>query len=100
MIPASHVLLLSILQFVIGLVGMLVRRSGTVVLVSGLIMINSVILALCALGPRVLGAGLQGAGMAVLAVLVSVALVGAAVLYSFHRYRRAVAIDEHDRMKR
>ncbi len=100
MIPASHVLLLAMLQFIIGLTGVLVRRAGMVVLVSALIMLNGVLLAFCAVLAGPFGTGSQTAGMVILAVMVAVALVGAAVLYSFHRFRRAVAVDEHDRLRR
>jgi NADH-quinone oxidoreductase subunit K len=100
MIPAEHVLLLAILQFTIGLIGLLTRRSGMIVLVSALIMLNGVLIAL---GAMVIGSaetGAQSAGVLVLAAMVAVALVGSAVLYSIHRFRRAVALDEHDRMRR
>ena len=100
MIPVSHVLLFSVLQFTVGLTGILVRRSGEVAAVCALIMMNSIVLALGAVlvGPDESSA--QAAGMVVLACMVSFALVGAAVLYSFHRFKRAVALDEHDRMRR
>lgn len=100
MIPASHVLLVAILQFGIGLVGLLVRRAGMVVLVSALIMLNGVLLALCAvmIGPD--GASSQTAGVVILACMVALGLTGAAILFRFHRFRRAVALDEHDRMRR
>ena len=100
MIPASHVLLIALIQFGIGLVGVLVRRAGMTVLVSALIMLNGVLLALCAvlIGPD--GSGSQTAGVVILACMVALALVGAASLYRFHRFRRAVALDEHDRMRR
>ena len=100
MIPASHVLLVALVQFTIGLVGLLVRRAGMVALVSSLVMLNAVLLALCAVVSGPVATGAQAAGVALLAVMVALALSGAAVLYTFHRFRRAVALDEHDRMKR
>ncbi len=100
MIPASHVLLLALLQFIVGLTGVLVRRAGMVVLVSALVMLNGVLLALCAVLAGPSGTGSQTAGVVILAVVVAVALIGAAVLYGFHRFRRVVAVDEHDRLGR
>ncbi len=99
MIPVSHVLLFAIVQFTIGLAGMLVRRSGTVVAVCALIMMNSIVLSLGAVlvGPEESSA--QAAGMVILACMVAFALISAAVLYSFHRFKRAVALDEHDHMR-
>lgn len=100
MIPSSHVLLIALIQFGIGLVGVLVRRAGVVVLVSALIMLNGILLAVCAVltGPD--GASSQTAGVVILACMVALALTGVAILYRFHRFRRAVALDEHDRMRR
>ncbi len=99
MIPVGHVLLIAIIQFTVGLAGLLVRRSGTVASVCALIMMNSIVLSLGAVleGPEESSA--QAAGMVVLGCMVSFSLVAAAVLYSFHRFKRAVAIDEHDRMR-
>jgi NADH-quinone oxidoreductase subunit K len=99
LIPASHVLLLALLLFTIGLVGLLVRRAGMIALVSSLIMLNAVGLALCAVMADPAFTGAQTAGFVLLAIMVALALVGAAVLYAFHRFRRAVTLDEHDRMR-
>ena len=103
MIPASHILILALLQFTIGLLGLMLRRAGMVVLVSGLIMLNAVLLLVGgASRPDPATGGVQGdpvAGVMVLVVIVAVALCGAAVLYAFYRFRRTVSVDEHDRMK-
>jgi NADH:ubiquinone oxidoreductase subunit K len=98
MIPSEHILILAVVQFTIGLIGVLVRRTGSVVVVSALIMFNSNLLAVCAVlaeGHR----GFQSTGAVVLSLMVAVALVGAAILFCFHRFRRAVALDDYDRMK-
>jgi len=96
-IPASHVLLLGLAQLLIGLLGLVLRRAGLVVLASGLVMLDGVMLLFCA-GIARTGSTSQAEGVVVLAVIVAVALVGAAVLYSFHRFRRTVVLDEHDRL--
>jgi NADH:ubiquinone oxidoreductase subunit K len=105
LIPWEHVLIFALAQFTIGLLGLLLRRPGMVVLVSSLVMLNGVLLALSVAG---MGAGTttsagaaehQVAGVVFLALLVALALTGASVLYAFHRFRRTVSVDEHDRMK-
>lgn len=100
MIPTGHVLLLALLQFGVGLIGVLTRRAGTTVLVAGLIMLNGVLLALAAMLTEASATGAETACLVVLAMMVGIALVTAAVLYAVHRFRRAVALDEHDRMRR
>jgi NADH:ubiquinone oxidoreductase subunit K len=99
MTPASHVLLLAGLQFCLGLVGLLTRRTGSVALASAGVMLAGALLGLCVLGGGQ-AEGAQTAGMVLLLALLSLAVVGGVVLYSFHRFRRDVALDEHDRMRR
>jgi NADH:ubiquinone oxidoreductase subunit K len=96
-IPSSHVVLLGLLQFTIGLVGLLLRRSGMVVVVSAVVMLNGVLLVLCATAGG--SSPSQVEGVVVLALAVAVALAGASILYAFHRFRKTVLVDEHDRMK-
>ncbi|MBN2496195.1 MAG: NADH-quinone oxidoreductase subunit K [Deltaproteobacteria bacterium] len=102
MIPTSHVLLLALVLLSIGLVGIFMRRSGMVVLASTTVCFGGVVVAICTLvqGGEAEGSGLQAAGMVVLALAAGVTLVGASALYSFHRFRRSVSVDEHDRLRR
>lgn len=96
MIPACHVLLLALLHLVVGLGGMLLRRSAMVVLSCGLVALTGVLLAFsAALGDSTSQAG----ALVVLVVAVSLGLVGCAVLYSFYRLRRTVVVDEQDRLR-
>ena len=97
MIPSVHVVILGLLQFSVGLVGLLLRRPGIVVVVSAVVMLNGVLLVLCATtGESSLS---QVEGVVVLALIVAVALTGSAILYGFHRFRKTVLVDEQDRMK-
>ena len=98
MIPAEHVLLLAIMQFIIGLAGVLVRRSAMVVLVSGLIMLNSILLVFASTLVEA-NTSAQTSGVVILVMILAMGLVGSSILFVFHRFRRAVALDEHDRMK-
>lgn len=97
MIPSSHVLLLGLAQLLVGLLGLVLRRAGLVVLTSGLVMLTGVMLMFCA-GIAKTGQTSQAEGVVVLVAIVAVALTGAAVLYSFHRFRRTVVLDEHDEL--
>jgi NADH:ubiquinone oxidoreductase subunit K len=97
MIPSTHVLILGLLQFTLGLVGLLLRRPGMVVVVSAVVMLNGVLLVLCATaGESSLS---QVEGVAILALIIAVALTGSAILYGFHRFRKTVLVDDQDRMK-
>ena len=98
MIPSEHILLLALLQFSLGLLGVLLRRAAMVVLVSLVVMLNGVLLAFCATTAQT-GSSTQAEGVAVLALLLTAALSGAAVIYAFFRFRRTVCVDEYDRMK-
>ncbi len=98
MIPAEHVLLLALLQFAVGLMGVLLRRAAMVVLVSAVVMLNGVLLAFCAT-TSFTGSSTQAEGVVVLALVLTAALSGAAVIYAFFRFRRTVCVDEYDRMK-
>jgi NADH:ubiquinone oxidoreductase subunit K len=98
LIPVDHVLLLAVLQFTMGLLGLLLRRAGMVVVVSGVVMWNGVLLAFCAITEKT-GSTSQAEGVVVLVLALTVALSGTSVLYAFHRFRRTVGVDEHDRMK-
>ena len=98
MIPVEHILLLAILQFIIGLMGVLLRRAGMVVVVSAIIMLNGVLLAFCIRAADCSGLS-QELGMVILVLMIGVALVGSAILYSFYRFRRTVSVDEYDQMR-
>jgi NADH:ubiquinone oxidoreductase subunit K len=98
-IPVSHVLLLALMHFIVGLIGLLTRRSGMVVLVSATIMLGGVLLALNTGSDDAAFEDLQSAGVVVLAVMAGLALTGGFVLYAFHGFRRSVALDEHEGLK-
>lgn len=99
MIPLEHVLWLAILQIGLGLAGLLLRRSGPVVVLAGILMLNGVLLAVAGLAANREGAPLQAPGVVILAHMVLLVISGAAVAYAFERFRRPLNVDEHDRMK-
>jgi NADH:ubiquinone oxidoreductase subunit K len=98
MIPVEHILLLGLIQIILGLWGLLLRRAGTVVVVSITVMLNGVLVVFGGGGDRV-GSDGQAAGVVILALIVSIAVSGLAVLYAFHRFSKTVQIDEYDGMK-
>lgn len=97
MIPQNHIMILALLQFTVGLLGLLLRRAGMVVLVSAVVMLNGVLLFFCT--PGAAGRGVHAVGVVILVLVLAIALTGASVLYGFHRFRKTVSVDEHDRMK-
>ncbi len=98
MIPTTHILLLALVQVVLGLLGLLLRRAGMVVLVSALVMLNGILMAFSTkTGSELVGE--QPAAVVILVILVAVGVGGGAVLYAFHRFRKTVYVDEHDQMK-
>ncbi len=99
MIPLEHVLWLAMLQVSLGLAGLLLRRSGPVVVLAGILMLNGVLLAVAGLAANREGAPLQAPGVVILAHMVLLVLSGAVVAYAFERFRRPLNVDEHDRMK-
>lgn len=99
MIPTEHVLLVAFIQFVIGLLGILLKREGIAMVVSAAIMLNGVLLAF---GAGVYGLPNQENGSGVVAILtlvIAVIVSGLSVLYSFYHFRRPVVLEEQDRMK-
>jgi NADH:ubiquinone oxidoreductase subunit K len=91
MIPPSHLLLLALIQFLLGLAGLLLRRGGGAVILSALVMTNGVLMAL--------GCQWISAGVLILGLLLVFALVGAAILFSFYKFQRVVNVEEQDRLK-
>lgn len=99
MIPLEHVLVLAILQTGVGLAGFLLRRSGPVVVLAGILMLNGALLTVAGLAANREGAVLQAPGVVVLALMVMLVISGTAVAYAFDRFRRPLNVEEHDRMK-
>lgn len=98
MIPAGHALLLGMAQVGLGLLGILLRREGLVVLASSLLALGGVLVLFCA-GLAETGSTSQAEGVVVLVLLVALGLVGSAIVYACHRFRRAVVLDEHDELR-
>jgi NADH-quinone oxidoreductase subunit K len=98
--PTYHYLLLSFLLFLIGTVGVLVRRNGLIVLMAVELQLNAGNLALLAFA-RSLG-DVKGHVFAffVIALAAAEAAVGLAILVGVFRTRQTANLDELTLMKR
>jgi len=96
--PADYVLLATIL-FVIGGVGVLIRRNALVVFMCVELMLNAVNLAFIAFAR--LHGGLDGQVIAFFVMVVAAAevVVGLAILTSIFRTRRSASVDDANLLK-
>ena len=99
MITSDHFLALSLVLFLLGAAGVLLRRNVLVVLMSIELMLNASNLALVAFS-RIHGST-QGQSLAfmVVAIAAAEAAVGLAIVVAVFRTRRSTDIDELDVMK-
>jgi NADH-quinone oxidoreductase subunit K len=99
MITSDHFIALSLVLFLLGTAGVLLRRNVLVVLMSIELMLNAANLALVAFS-RIHGS-MHGQSLAfmVVAIAAAEAAVGLAIVVSVLRGRRSTDIDELDVMK-
>ncbi len=99
MVPLSVYLSLSALLFIIGLVGILVRRNVIIVLMCIELMLNAINISLAAFS-RV-GGNIQGQIIAIFVISIAAAeaAVGLAIILVVYRQRGTVKVDELNLMK-
>jgi NADH-quinone oxidoreductase subunit K len=99
MVTPAHFLALSVILFVIGAVGVLVRRNAIVVFMCIELMLNAANLAFVAFA-RMHG-GLDGQVIAFFVMVVAAAevVVGLAILTAIFRSRRSASVDDANLMK-
>ncbi|HBW19509.1 MAG: NADH-quinone oxidoreductase subunit NuoK [Streptosporangiaceae bacterium] len=99
MVSPAHFIALSVILFVIGGVGVLVRRNALVVFMCVELMLNAVNLAFVAFA-RMHGA-LDGQVIAFFVMVVAAAevVVGLAILTAIYRSRRSASVDEANLLK-
>jgi NADH-quinone oxidoreductase subunit K len=99
MVSPAHYVALAVILFVIGGVGVLVRRNAIVVFMCVELMLNACNLAFVAFA-RMHG-GLDGQIIAFFVMVVAAAevVVGLAILTSIFRARRSASVDEASLMK-
>jgi NADH-quinone oxidoreductase subunit K len=98
-VTPAHFIALSVILFVIGAVGVLVRRNAIVVFMCVELMLNAANLAFVAFA-RMHG-GLDGQVIAFFVMVVAAAevVVGLAILTTIFRSRRSASVDDANLMK-
>jgi NADH-quinone oxidoreductase subunit K len=98
-VTPAHFIALSVVLFVIGAVGVLVRRNAIVIFMCVELMLNAANLAFVAFA-RMHG-GLDGQVIAFFVMVVAAAevVVGLAILTSIFRARRSASVDDANLMK-
>jgi NADH-quinone oxidoreductase subunit K len=99
MVPLTHYLALSFLLFVLGVVGVLVRRNLLTVLMSIELMLNAVNLNLVAFSRQLGDLGGQVFTVFVIAVAAGEAAIGLAIIISLYRLKGSVNLDDAAEMK-
>jgi NADH-quinone oxidoreductase subunit K len=99
MIPVSWPLLLSAVLFVIGLVGVLVRRNALVIFMSIELMLNAGNLAFVAFARQMQSLDGQIFVFFVMTVAAAEVAVGLAIIVNLFRLRETVFVDEIDLLK-
>jgi len=99
MVPLTHYLALSFLLFVLGVVGVLVRRNLLTVLMSIELMLNAVNLNLVAFSRQLGDLGGQVFTVFVIAVAAGEAAIGLAIVISLYRLKGSVNLDDAAEMK-
>jgi len=93
-VPESHYVGLSAVLFVLGVLGVLVRRNPLVIFMSIELMLNAANLALVAFGQRVGNLDGQAVVFFVMAVAAAEVAVGLAIIVTIFRVRRRLSVDE------
>ena len=99
MIPLSWLLLLSALLFVIGVVGVLVRRNALIVFMSIELMLNAANLAFVAFARQLDSLDGQVFVFFVMTVAAAEVAVGLAIIVNLFRLRETVFVDEINLLK-
>lgn len=99
MIPLSHYLIVSGLLFVIGVAGVLTRRSALVIFMSVELMLNAANLALVAFSRSLHSIDGQVFVFFVMAVAAAEVAVGLAIIIVIFRNRETTNVDEINLMK-
>ena len=98
-IPLDHVLLLSALLFICGLLGLMMRRNVIFILISLEVMLNSSAVAFVAAGARWGQADGQVIFMLILAVAAAEVAVGLGLVIQIQRRVKSLDMDDADRLR-
>ena len=99
MVSPAHYIWLAVIQFVIGAVGVLVRRNALVIFMCVELMLNAANLAF--IGFSRLHGALDGQVIAFFVMVVAAAevVVGLAIIMSIYRTRRSASVDDANLLK-
>ena len=98
-VPVSHVLVVSLLLFAIGIVGVLTRRNAIIILMSIELMMNAANLNLVAFSRQLNAIGGQVFGVFTIAVAAGEVAVGLAVVLAMYRNSDSIHVDDVRLMK-
>jgi NADH-quinone oxidoreductase subunit K len=99
MVPPSYYLILSALLFILGAVGVLIRRNALVILMSVEMMLNAVNLTLITYSRFLENVDGQVFVLLVMAVAAAEVAVGLAIVVSLYRHKETTDVDEMDLLK-
>jgi len=99
MIPLSHVLVLSLVLFGLGVTGFIIRRNVITIFMCIELMLNAVNLAFVAFSRQLGNLDGQLFVFFVIVVAAAEAAVGLAIIIALYRNRETLSIDEIDSMK-
>ena len=99
MITSTHYMLLSAALFIIGVVGVMVRRNIIIIFMSIELILNAVNINLIAFSNQLQNATGQVFAIFVIAVAAAEAAVGLGIILAFYRNKETVNIDEMNLMK-
>ena len=99
MITPTHYMVLSAALFIIGVVGVMVRRNIIIIFMSIELILNAVNINLVALSKQLQNEIGQVFAIFVIAVAAAEAAVGLGIILAFYRNKETVNIDEMNLMK-
>lgn len=98
-VPISHFLILSVLLFTIGVVGVLTRRNAIIIFMSIELMLNAVNVAFVAFAKHLNSMDGQIFVFFIMTVAAAEAGVGLAIIITIFRHKSTVNVDELNLMK-
>jgi NADH-quinone oxidoreductase subunit K len=99
MITPTHYMLLSAALFIIGVIGVMVRRNIIIIFMSIELMLNAVNINLVAYSAQLQNAVGQVFAIFVIAVAAAEAAVGLGIILAFYRNKETINIDEMNLMR-
>ena len=99
MIPTHHYVVLSLLLFLIGAIGVLTRRNAIIALMSLELMFNAATINLVAFSAQLQDIAGHVFGVFVIAIAAGEAAVGLAILLALFRRKQSINLDDYTLMK-